>query len=117
MSFLGMGTLEILVILLVAFILLGPERMIDAGKLMGRATREVRRMTEGLNELTLDDPAESQEGTSVKPQVDPLTDADGADESATKAGDHAPVTFESSASSKAGDQGDATQGPEGQDRQ
>ena len=106
MSFLGMGTLEILVILLVAFILLGPERMIDAGRLMGRATREVRRLTEGLNELSLDDPATGPEGTSVTPRDGALAEAD-----------DAPVTFESSESSKARAQGEATQGREGQDRQ
>ena len=116
MSFLGMGTLEILVILLVAFILLGPERMIDAGRLMGRATREVRRLTEGLNELRLDDPATGPEGTSVTPRDGALAEGDDAEESTPKADDDAPVTFESSASSKASGDGDATQGPEGQDR-
>ena len=30
MSFLGMGTMEILLILVLAFIFLGPERMLDA---------------------------------------------------------------------------------------
>ena len=55
MSILGMGTIEILLILLVAFIVLGPERMVDAARLLGRAARETRRLTEGLPELTLDD--------------------------------------------------------------
>ena len=44
MSFLGMGTFEILIILLVAFIFLGPERMIDAAKILGKWTGELRRM-------------------------------------------------------------------------
>ncbi len=44
MSFLGMGTLEILIILLVAFIFLGPERMIDAARTLGKWTGELRRM-------------------------------------------------------------------------
>lgn len=44
MSFLGMGTFEILVILLVAFIFLGPERMIDAARTLGKWTGELRRM-------------------------------------------------------------------------
>ena len=111
-----MGTLEILVILLVAFILLGPERMIDAGRLMGRATREVRRLTEGLNELSLDDPATGPEGTSVTPRGGASAEAGDAAESTPKADDDGPVTFESSESSKAGDQRDVTQRPEGQDR-
>ena len=114
MSFLGMGTLEILVILLVAFILLGPERMIDAGRLMGRATREVRRLTEGLNELTLDDPATGPKGTSVTPRDGALSEVDDAGKPNAKADDEGPVPF---ASSESSDQGDATKGPEGQDRQ
>lgn len=45
MSFLGMGTFEILIILLVAFIFLGPERMIDAARTLGKWTGELRRMS------------------------------------------------------------------------
>ena len=44
MSFLGMGTMEILIILLVAFIFLGPERMVDAARTLGKWTGELRRM-------------------------------------------------------------------------
>ena len=44
MSFLGMGTFEILIILLVAFIFLGPERMVDAARTLGKWTGELRRM-------------------------------------------------------------------------
>ena len=44
MSFLGMGTFEILIILLVAFIFLGPERMIDTARTLGKWTGELRRM-------------------------------------------------------------------------
>ena len=41
MNILGMGPLEVLVIALIAFILLGPQRMVDAARLMGKATKEV----------------------------------------------------------------------------
>ena len=44
MSFLGMGPMEILIILLVAFIFLGPERMVDAARTLGKWTGELRRM-------------------------------------------------------------------------
>ena len=44
MSFLGMGTLEIVIILLVAFIFLGPERMVDAARTLGKWSGELRRM-------------------------------------------------------------------------
>ena len=56
MSFLGMGTFEILVILLVAFIFLGPERMIDAARTLGKWTGELRRM-----------------GSTVQAEMDDLT--------------------------------------------
>ena len=40
MNILGMGPLEILMIALVAFILLGPQKMIDAARLLGKATKK-----------------------------------------------------------------------------
>ncbi len=43
-----MGALEILIILLVAFIFLGPERMVDAARTLGRWTGELRRMSAGV---------------------------------------------------------------------
>jgi len=55
MNFLGMGPLEIFIILLIAFILLGPERMVDTARLMGKALREIRRMTAELPKLTEED--------------------------------------------------------------
>ncbi len=57
--FLGMGPLEVMIILVVAFIVLGPQRMIDAAKLLGKATQEVRRMSQGLTEAldeTMEEP-------------------------------------------------------------
>ena len=56
MSFLGMGTFEILIVLLVAFIFLGPERMIDAARTLGKWTGELRRM-----------------GSTVQAEMDDLT--------------------------------------------
>ena len=59
MTFLGVGPLEVMIILLVAFIVLGPQRMMDAAKLLGKATREVRRMSQGLTEAldeTMEEP-------------------------------------------------------------
>ena len=60
MNILGMGTLEILVVLLIAFIFLGPERMVDAGRWLGKATVEVRRLMAQLPEITLEE--DSPEG-------------------------------------------------------
>ena len=58
MSFLGMGTMEILIILLVAFIFLGPERMIESARTLGKWTAELRRM-----------------GSTVQAEMDDLTNA------------------------------------------
>ena len=55
MSFLGMGTLEILVIALIAFIFLGPERLVNVARMLGKLTGEIRRMTRELPDLLVDD--------------------------------------------------------------
>lgn len=51
MSLLGIGPPELLVVLLVAFIFLGPERMIQAARMFGRLTREIRKMTAEVREM------------------------------------------------------------------
>ena len=55
MSFLGMGPLEILLILLIAFIFLGPERMIDAARLLAKTVREARNFAEGIPRVVVED--------------------------------------------------------------
>ena len=59
----GMGTMEILVIMLVGFIVLGPQRMAEAARLLGKAVREVRRMTAGMQDLVM----EVEEGQGKTP--------------------------------------------------
>ncbi len=53
MNILGMGPLEVLVITLVVFILLGPQKMVDVARGLGKATKEVRRMTDELPKVVL----------------------------------------------------------------
>ena len=72
MDFLGMGPLEVLIILLVAFIFLGPERMVDAARLLGKAVKEVRRMATDLNQMVVaedepnpDNPANPRGGSQT----------------------------------------------------
>ena len=55
MNILGMGSLEVLAILLVAFIFLGPNRMVEAARFLGKMAREARRMTADLPDLMLDE--------------------------------------------------------------
>ena len=67
MSFLGMGPFEIIIILLVAFIFLGPERMADAARTLGKWTSELRRATAGvraeMDDLITDDPTSPAQPT------------------------------------------------------
>lgn len=55
MSFLGMGPMEIMLILLLAFIFLGPERMVDAAKAVGRLVREGRKLASELPQVVLEE--------------------------------------------------------------
>jgi len=52
---LGIGVLEILVILLVAFIFLGPERMMDAARFLARAVREGRNLASSIPRVVVED--------------------------------------------------------------
>ena len=69
-----MGSLEILVILLVAFIFLGPERMVDAARFFGKVVRDTRRMTtelpDLLNDKNLDNPLNTHSIESAQSQSD-----------------------------------------------
>ena len=55
MSILGMGPLEIILILLIAFIVLGPERMLDAARLVGKMVSEGRRLASEMPRVVMDD--------------------------------------------------------------
>ena len=55
MSILGMGPLEILVILVIAFIILGPDRMIEAARYLGRLVGEGRRLASDMPRVVVED--------------------------------------------------------------
>ena len=81
MTFLGMGPLEVMIILVVAFMVLGPQRMIDAAKLLGKATREVRRMSQGLTDAldeTMEEPRVHRPGGHTSRDMKGGTGADDA---------------------------------------
>ena len=46
----GIGTPELLVIFIVALIVLGPERLPEVARMLGRAMAELRRATSGLTD-------------------------------------------------------------------
>ena len=66
MNFFGMGTMEVLIVLLVAFIFLGPERMVDAARFLGKLAGEARRMAAELPSVVLD---EDESASAETPNV------------------------------------------------
>ena len=80
MSILGMGTLEIFLILLIAFIFLGPDRMVDATRRLGNTLKELRRLSDNLPKLLLEDktadfpenPTNPQENNPTSYSEDPV---------------------------------------------
>ncbi len=66
----GMGTMEILVILLVSFILLGPQKMLEASRMLGKAIGQMRRIVEEIPRVDLEDlESESKEDTYERSSV------------------------------------------------
>lgn len=49
MDFFGVGPLEILFILLIAFVIFGPKRIFDISRNAGRAMREISRTASGFS--------------------------------------------------------------------
>lgn len=112
MNFLGMGSIEIVVVLLVAFIVLGPKRMTEAARMLGKATRDVRRMAESLPEMMLDEEDTSQIPEWRRTVAGPSSI--NAETDVAKAPADGPVAFRSGAESKlpAGpDEGSGGDGP------
>ena len=63
MNLFGMGSLEVLVILLVGFLVLGPSRLLGLAKGMGKITREFRNATSQITRI-------ADEETDVIPPKD-----------------------------------------------
>ena len=90
MSIFGMGPLEIIVILLLAFIFLGPSKMIDAAHVLGKASREFRRMASELSSAQL----LAEKELSVRDRLD--TDNSASDSSSSRESklDEDPIAFQ-----------------------
>ena len=54
MNIMGVGSLELLVVLVVALVVLGPERLVSVGRTIGRFIGEFRRTTAGLSRTLQD---------------------------------------------------------------
>lgn len=65
MNFLGIGTFEILVIAAIAFFLLGPKKMADAGKFFGKTLRELRRQRDDFTAILMQDPEDQERERSA----------------------------------------------------
>ena len=55
MNIFGMGTLEILLVMLIAFIFLGPEKMIAGATKLGQLTRDAKNLSTNFNTILLDE--------------------------------------------------------------
>ncbi|MCY4556561.1 MAG: twin-arginine translocase TatA/TatE family subunit [Chloroflexi bacterium] len=76
MNFFGIGTLELLVILTVALIALGPGKTVEVARTIGRMTREARRtFTDIMDAASLDERGgRAGDSASPSPQPSPPTD-------------------------------------------
>ncbi len=108
MNFLGMGPMEVLIVLLVAFIFLGPERMVDAARMLGKATRELSRMAAELPRLDLDQDDLIRSGPQSA-RGKPAATQSGVEAAESEASepddDEGPVTFRRSAPAATNDDG------------
>ena len=118
MTFVGMGPLEILVVLLVAFIVLGPDRMLTAARTLGKVTGELRRLADGLPEISLDEepierPIVHRRGGprpyagTAETAAEPSAEESEEPESEPKPESGGPVAFKRSAQTPAEKRGDA----------
>ncbi len=111
MNIFGMGPLEILVIALIAFILLGPQRMVDAARLLGKTTKEVRRMTDELPKIVLDE-EQGRPGQASSSRSDQETREESGEPDDENAVAESPVAFRSA---RRGSEADESHQPKGQD--
>jgi sec-independent protein translocase protein TatA len=66
MDFLGVGPAELIVILIIALIVLGPRRLPEVGRAVGKTLRDFRNMSQDLtSELTQELSAATQELKAV----------------------------------------------------
>lgn len=56
MNFLGIGGLELMIIALVAFLVLGPRKMAEAGKTIAKVLTELRKQRDELTQALLIEP-------------------------------------------------------------
>ena len=74
MNFFGIGPLELIFVIVLALLVLGPNRMVDVARTLGKYVREFQRATSELPRLlSLDDepsPPQSASGKLPEPKSD-----------------------------------------------
>lgn len=85
---LNLGTGELLVIFLVALVVLGPNKLPDAARQMGRMAAELRRLSGGFQ----DEMRAAMQEPPMVPSLPPLPPADGEEGGMSTAEVHTPAT-------------------------
>ncbi len=75
MNFMGMGMLELGVVLVVAFIVLGPSRSIDMARTAGKVIGELRRTFADLTAAVSLEQRQEQESREPEPPAGPEGDS------------------------------------------
>ena len=119
MSILGMGPLEIVVVALIAFIVLGPERMVDAARFLGRMVGEGRKLASEMPRVVVEDDdikvvnagetISMTRGVETKP-AENVSDDPQSEDRADRVEDDGPVAF-TPASQTTPESADANQPP------
>lgn len=68
MNFLGIGGLELMIIALVAFLVLGPHKMAEAGKTIAKVLTELRKQRDELTQALLIEPEPEPRKPSALPE-------------------------------------------------
>lgn len=76
---LGMGPMEVAVILLVAFLFLGPQKMVQGAKTLGDLVSQMRKVTQTITDIDVNDELLSDDKSGGKPET--RVDTSGEDES------------------------------------
>ena len=66
---LGMGSMEILVILLISFLLLGPQKMISGARMLGDLISEAKRFAEKIPHMDVDNSPPLAIAISMNPNL------------------------------------------------
>ena len=68
MEFFGIGPFEVLLVLIIAFIVLGPERLLDMTKKAGKSMGELRKSASDLNNKLNEQVTETRALNPSKPE-------------------------------------------------